>query len=309
MTTATRQKAEEKAETLPPVMGLHGKIALVLGEMERVAKTGWNEGQKYKFAAEGDVVDMVRASLAQHGIAYHVTMTGEPRLEPITSAKGTAGDRCHVSLRFTLTDADDPDDREVTDWWGYADDYQDKALGKAITGAKKSYLVARFLVSTGEPEPDGAGEQRAAHSQQAAEVHPDSRPMTDTRRRGLFALAREKGIDAEFVRLSARLMTRTRELPHGVSLSEFTAGQGKALEMMLHDWDARPATWDDRMGKLAAALAEQAEQTAASAAEPAPPEPATEPEPEDHKPTCTCGAGADAPADQHEESCSMAIPF
>lgn len=312
-----------------PVTGLHGKLALVLGEMERVAKTGFNQAQNYKFAQEGDVADMIRASLASHGVSYGVTMLSAPVFAEIKSRSGTLGDRCHVHLQFTLTDADNPEDREVSEWWGYADDYQDKAVGKAVTGTKKSWLVARFLVSTGEPEPDGAGEQRQQMTGDAPQgVHPDTRPSTEGQMRRAFAMARERTIDPEFVRLSARLLTRTTDNKLGRGISELTQGEMKALWKMIEEWEQRPEPWDDRMGRLAAALAEEAEATAERtklreeaerAAQPSPDTPPAAPapepspdaadEPDDHQPTCTCGAGQDAPGDQHAKGCSMAIPF
>lgn len=213
---------EVMAADAPP-LGLQAKLASVLADVRRIPKLGYNSAQKYAFAREGDIADMIRDSLAAHRVSFKASIARREAgdlaviYNVITSNNGTQGVECIVDLDITLTCGDTGETQEAA-WQGVATDYTDKALPKALTAAKKTFLVFTFLVSTGDEEPDATGIQRGApprqqqaqHQQQGSHQHgqatptadqikagrnadgsPDQRKASEPQRRRLFAMAKE----------------------------------------------------------------------------------------------------------------------
>jgi len=174
------------------------KTSAVMGEVHRVRKTGRNDKQHYDFAKEGDIADMVRVLLAKYRVGFRGSMLSCERAQ-ITSQAGNSGTLAMVRMQMTLTCAD-TGEVEESYWEGDATDYTDKAVPKAITACKKSWLIFRFLISTGDEEADQGGEpytragqqQPRSQQQQAAPADgPDTRPATKGQVGRLFGLARD----------------------------------------------------------------------------------------------------------------------
>jgi hypothetical protein len=260
---------------------LEAKLAGVLADVRRIPKRGYNDAQKYAFAQEGDIADMVRWSLNRHRVAFGARITGVTRSE-IKSRSGTTGTEVLVDVDFTLTCAD-TGQAETYPWQGEATDYQDKALPKALTAAKKTFLVMQFLVSTGEPEPDGAGEQftrtGAAPAGRAsgqavqpprdgynADGTPDERLSTSAQRGRVYGLAKSSPFLASLVDGKVKVSEVavhdlvawcTRDDPGGpvTSLSDLTRWQIARIFKVIE------RTNDDaaQAGRVAAAVAEWVE--------------------------------------------------
>lgn len=149
----------------PDHRSLDERIGAVMQECERIPKAGWNDHHKYAFARESDVTDAIRASCGRHGITVRPRML----LEGLEEHEITAGDRTGVALRIPFVfRVSCPEGHEDHDWLGEAWDYPgEKAIPKAVTMAKKTFLVAFFLLSTGddaEASSDGDTGQRSASS-------------------------------------------------------------------------------------------------------------------------------------------------
>ena len=122
--------------------GLYGRMAAVMGRLERIPKRGFNQHFKYEFVTDSDVLDTVRMAMAAEGVCLFVSMTGVQQ----------DNKRTIVNLQFTFADGESGQSVTVA-WVGEAMDTQDKGIAKAATSALKYCLLKTFLISTGD-EPD-----------------------------------------------------------------------------------------------------------------------------------------------------------
>lgn len=129
--------------------GLYGRMAAVMGRLERIPKRGFNQHFKYQFVTDSDVLDTVRMAMAAEGVCLFVSMTNVQQ----------DNKRTIVNLQFTFADGESGQSVTVA-WVGEAMDTQDKGIAKAATSALKYCLLKTFLISTGdEPDTDSDGPQ------------------------------------------------------------------------------------------------------------------------------------------------------
>jgi hypothetical protein len=265
--------AAPAAERFPAVAALHEKasvverVAAVMSDCWRIEKSGKNEQQGYAFAQEGDITEMLRAAMGRARLILHATIVGEDRY--VAKFRNSEGTGVIVHVDYTLLGPNDS--LPASRWSGEATDNSDKAVPKALTAAKKSYLVHTFLLSTGV-DPDAGGElsSRGAAQPPAPREAISPRLASEPQIRRAFALARSADIDPELIRLSARLMTRTRDLPDGLGMHDLSEPQIRAIYTLIEEWPNRPADWDTRLGKMAARLDSQRQDAAAEAPDVAP---------------------------------------
>lgn len=133
---------------------LFAKMARVMGKMDRLKKTGYNQQQKYQFATDADVADLVRQAMVEEGLAFFASMTSYEQSEHITSnnAKMT---RTVASFLFTFC-CTETGATESRTWSSESLDSGDKGMNKAATAAEKFFLLKTFIISTGDKadEPD-----------------------------------------------------------------------------------------------------------------------------------------------------------
>lgn len=152
---------------------LAGKFAAIMGEIQRVPKTGINKQQNYKFASESDISDMIRELLAKHNVALFVSMPGKPEQTEIQSKSGATGYHTLIEIEYTFVDGDTGEERTMK-WHGEADAYDDKGISKATTLAQKYFLLKTFVMSTGDPQddPDSSSETPAVRTSRPSTVNP-----------------------------------------------------------------------------------------------------------------------------------------
>src|SRR5687768_7846366 len=107
------------ATTDTPGAKVAKKVALVMGEMERIPKRGRNDHFKYDFVTESDVLDSVRKACVKHGLVILPGVVDVQQCNSKTLIRGT----------FALIDPDSGESLS-TAWAGEADDKQDKGLNK-----------------------------------------------------------------------------------------------------------------------------------------------------------------------------------
>jgi len=133
---------------------LFGKLARVMGRLERLPRTGHNSHFNYDFVTDGDVSDTVRAALAAEGVAFFATM------------RGVSVDGKKVTAHFTYTFGDGETGATWScNWQGEAIDTQDKGTAKAATSALKYFLLKTFVLSSGDQADDTDAD--AAQAKQA----------------------------------------------------------------------------------------------------------------------------------------------
>lgn len=146
------------------------KLLKVIGEVNgRVAKSGYNNFQKYAYIMEKDLLEAVREELVKHGLLMIMSVDHISRV----------GDLTTVRTKHTIIDTDSGEQIEI---WsagegkdGTKDDIGgDKACPKAITSASKYFLLKTFQLSGGDdPENDSKevstnkvnNEQKASYNQ------------------------------------------------------------------------------------------------------------------------------------------------
>lgn len=165
---------------------LYKKMAQVMGKMQRIPKTGFNEHFKYKYVTEGDIADAVRAAMSEVGLAffteileYHREGTEVSKRDQKGAAYTKTAYTTYLKLMFTFACADTGAMMNKI-WYSEADDDQDKGISKAVTLAQKYFLKSTFIISTGDPadDPDsGISGKPPRQRQQGRDPQPKSSPV------------------------------------------------------------------------------------------------------------------------------------
>lgn len=142
---------------------LYAKLARIIGRLDRLPKTGYNQHFKYHFVTDADVSDTIRQELAQENIAFFASMVDYQQ------------ENGHTRATFEFTFACGDSGQSITSvWTGEAQDKQDKGLSKAATSAEKYFLLKTFMLSTGDkaddPDSDTHGEEPSKSAKTASKT-------------------------------------------------------------------------------------------------------------------------------------------
>lgn len=142
-----------------PVPGVYAKIAEVMGQVDRIPKTGRNEFHNYSYVEEAEIVERIRPLMAKAGLVC-IPSQGERTAVEVETKSGSTFITC---IRHTFRIVDTEDASEVRIYvWGEGQDTMDKGSYKAFTGAQKYCLLKLFQISTGDdPERDGSQGRQA----------------------------------------------------------------------------------------------------------------------------------------------------
>jgi hypothetical protein len=132
-----------ETKTPKAAKGLYARLCLVMADVAHVSKEGYNQHHKYKFVSHDDVAMLCNKALAEHGIAFLPTVEDVRR----------DGNQTTIKLTMRLICADTGEE-SASMWFGEANDTQDKGINKALTNAKKTFLLNTFLIASGEEEVD-----------------------------------------------------------------------------------------------------------------------------------------------------------
>lgn len=130
------------------------KLVKILGTIEKVSKSGYNDFQRYEYATEADILDAVRQGLVDNKV--FITQSSKViGVKDVVGKDGKVGFITSVETEHTFIDAESGETHTVTSV-GQGHDSLDKGVYKAITGATKYFYLKNFMVSTGDdPENDG----------------------------------------------------------------------------------------------------------------------------------------------------------
>lgn len=142
------------APTEAPKKSLVKKLAEVMGEVDRVPKSGRNEFHRYDYATEADIVAAVRTGMAERSVMLIPSITKIEWSERQT--KNGIAKIATITVHFTFLDGDSAEKVEF-DGMGQGEDASDKAIYKAMTGAEKYALLKTFLIPTGDDPEDDSG--------------------------------------------------------------------------------------------------------------------------------------------------------
>lgn len=163
---------------------LYAKLARVMGKVNRIAKSGTNTHFNYKFATAPDIYDVIRTAMAEENVAFIPTML-EVKPEVVTLTNDYQGKvsskqviKTRITFEFTFA-CGETGAVKTCIWESATEDTQDTSIGKAVTYAVKSFLIATFLISTGDIADDldasPATEDKAAQNGKPAASKPPRR--------------------------------------------------------------------------------------------------------------------------------------
>lgn len=156
--------------------GIARKLVLIMGECSHVAKDGFNDYHKYKYASASGVLEAINAALVKHKVASVVTPAILGSFD-VTNAKGNVEHQVTVGCNIMLIDSETG---ESIDLYGIGtgQDAGDKAVMKAETAAIKYAYLLSMAISTGDdPEADARTDENSfGEPQRAATPRPASGP-------------------------------------------------------------------------------------------------------------------------------------
>lgn len=151
---------------------LHTKIAMIMGEMDGIPKTGYNKFHGYNYTQEEDVLNKLRPLLAAHGIAHYTNIDDVIFMPNISQTKaGAAEHHTIVKGHILLVDSTSSEAIKIN-IAGQGIDGQDKGLPKAITMAEKYGLMKTFMIGT----PDDAEGEHEGQSTRVTAAPPTAPP-------------------------------------------------------------------------------------------------------------------------------------
>ena len=157
--------------------GIARKLVLIMGECSHVAKDGFNDYHKYKYASAAGVLEAINAALVKHKVASVVTPAILSSYD-VTNAKGNVEHQVTVGCNIMLIDSESG---ESIDLYGIGtgQDAGDKAVMKAETAAIKYAYLLSMAISTGDdPEADSStDENNFSEPQRTASPRPASAPV------------------------------------------------------------------------------------------------------------------------------------
>lgn len=115
--------------------------------IQNAKKSGVNTFDKYRYANLEDYLAAVKQPLADNGLILYAEMVGKPQFAERTTAKGNQETVCRVLVRTFVVHAESGG-KVSADTWGEGQDRMDKAIYKAITGARKYGVAMLFGIYT-----------------------------------------------------------------------------------------------------------------------------------------------------------------
>jgi hypothetical protein len=165
------------------------KLAKIMAETRWVEKKGRNSFFNYDYARETDILDAVRAKLAENGIFVFTSVESMDLRETGKRTRdGSPVNMVTVRTKHVFRDGESGETAEVFGT-GSGEDSGDKAVYKAITGAMKYFISKNFLISTGDdPEKDSETEKErfsgdstaSASAPQAPQIREEFSPEHET---------------------------------------------------------------------------------------------------------------------------------
>lgn len=155
---------------------IYKQISLVMKDMEPIAKSRFNEQQRYKFRGIDDIYNEIQDIMAKHGVFTVPTVISSESVVGQTKAGSNNYTRIlTIDYAFFAEDGSSVTARVV----GESSDMADKATNKAMSAAHKYCLLQVFCIPTEDPK-DSENDQPASHvgrdEPNRQQASPQSRP-------------------------------------------------------------------------------------------------------------------------------------
>lgn len=190
---------------------LYRKIYMIMANLDKVGKSGYNKTQQYNYTTEEDVIELVKPKLIEHKLLL-IPTTKSVEVRDVASAKGGVNPVTRVIVSYKLCDIETGHSIDL-EFIGEGYDPLDKGIYKAYTGANKYFLAKTFQIATSDDPEDELGQSapqtQQAKSQSASQPNrpqgqekPEPKPegMSEAQRKMIFAIVNNKNLDAEKVK-------------------------------------------------------------------------------------------------------------
>jgi len=238
------------------VLNIHQRLALVMKEVDYLKKE--KKVETYMAVTHDQVTAELRPWFLVHGIAINTSLvSGETKDTGGKSSKGTALIRFEGVFDVAFINVDQPSDREVVRVPAHANDFGDKAPGKAVSYATKTAMLKKLMIETGENDEsrvtdEGLAVDRIVEIEAAMDKFTDKdelRKFTE----GACAEAKEAGDHYAHKRFLKHASARADKID-GKSSNQFMPSEKKADEQK-----SVPNGVDPDTGEVGEQLAARAE--------------------------------------------------
>lgn len=134
---------------------LFSKMALVMGRVRTLEKTGYNKFDKYDYVTADAIATQVGSAMADVGLAFFPSIV-DVKTEDYATKAGGSNFRTVVHMQMTIA-CSETGAAWTSDWFGEAIDRSDKSISKAAVSAVKYFLLKTFLLAGGDEEDADAG--------------------------------------------------------------------------------------------------------------------------------------------------------
>src|SRR5919204_5945698 len=146
-----RSRAEQPATTgeeTTSAGGIAAKLLAAARAVGNVEKSGRNARHGYDYVTIDDVVRAARTALLAQGLLVHSEITAIDERE--IRSQNSSGLLIRLETRWRVLDAE-TGETSVHPWTSYGSDYPgDKALYKALSGARKYFLIDLLQIAVGD---------------------------------------------------------------------------------------------------------------------------------------------------------------
>ena len=174
--------AETKMEPSSP---LYAALHAIYGEVERLEKTEHNNHGNYKFAPADSFRDFIRQRFHAHNLIYIINEVYSPFIGEVAKQK-----TLKFTFEFVILHIESGETTPAVRRSVFLPYVGSQTAGIASTFALKEWLKNQFLISTGEPDPEGTmGKDDDAAKSRMTEQ--DSKSAYDNLIAGLRALPKD----------------------------------------------------------------------------------------------------------------------
>jgi hypothetical protein len=197
-----RERATPDGTAVAPPTSLIRAIIAVQSEVKGITMSGENKFDNYKYAMMEDYVEAIRPLLAKNKLCIVSSVDEVTNLDARVSRKGS--NEYVVQCRVTCHLFHESGESMAATGFGQAQDRGDKALYKAITGARKYAIATMFNLATSD-DPEGGdqptdttapaplqSEGRATVRRFIQPIAGDPLPMDDYKQEDISALRRPR---------------------------------------------------------------------------------------------------------------------
>lgn len=174
MSALAEAPLEEQLEHAPNLLL---KLIAVQAAIGTVEKDSENKFHHYSYVSiEGIVLATRDALIAQKILILASEDSTEERQRQTTQGEATV---TTVHLNYTIIDAESGE-KLVIPWLGRGEDPADKGVSKALTDARKTFLIQQLNIARGDDtEADDATDQRSAANASYVSLIADAKGLSD----------------------------------------------------------------------------------------------------------------------------------